>query len=132
MTDNASQLEDVLRDLAGRGFGVQTFSKAVNAAKNIHANMEPQARMERVRNVYQKVKTLFEAERARKDKLQEQLQTAPDDISRQELHRAFEACELRVKSLNLVLLYYASGLKHIYEEHDEGTEHSEGAAGGQA
>ncbi|KAH6937254.1 hypothetical protein HPB50_026208 [Hyalomma asiaticum] len=51
MTDNASRLEDVLRDLTKRGFGLQVFSKAVTSAKQIHHDMDPQARMERVRNV---------------------------------------------------------------------------------
>lgn len=125
MTDNASRLEDVLRDLTKRGFGLQVFSKAVTSAKQIHHDMDPQARMERVRNVYQRVKISFEAERQRRDKLETQIASAPDEATRQELRPAFEQCEQRLKGLNLILLYYASGLKCIYEEHEDASEHSE-------
>ncbi|XP_049522384.1 PDZ domain-containing protein 8-like [Dermacentor silvarum] len=128
MTDSGSRLEEILRDLSHRGFGVQVFSKAVTAAKHIHSDLEPQARMERVRNVYQRVKISFEGERQRRDKLEEQLANTPDEATRQELRPSLEHCEQRLKGLNLVLLYYASGLKHIYEEHDEGSEHSEAPA----
>ncbi|XP_054929784.1 uncharacterized protein [Dermacentor andersoni] len=125
MTDNGSRLEEVLRNLSHRGFGMQLFTKAVTAAKHMHSDLEPQARMERIRNVYQRVKISFEAERQRKDKLEEQLTKAPDEAARQALRPSLEQSEQRLKGLNLVLLYYASGLKHIYEEHDEGSEHSE-------
>ncbi|KAH6934737.1 hypothetical protein HPB50_000408 [Hyalomma asiaticum] len=125
MTDNASRLEDVLRDLTKRGFGLQVFTKAVTSAKQIHHDMDPQARMERVRNVYQRVKISFEAERQRRDKLETQIASAPDEATRQELRPAFEQSEQRLKGLNLILLYYASGLKCIYEEHEDASEHSE-------
>ncbi|XP_065282940.1 PDZ domain-containing protein 8-like [Dermacentor albipictus] len=127
MTDNASRLEEVLRHLSHRGFGMELFSKAVTAAKHMHSDLKPQARMERVRNVYQRVKVSYEAERQRKDKLEEQLTKAPDEATRQALRPLLEQCEQRLKGLNLVLLYYASGLKHIYEEH-EGSGHSEAPA----
>lgn len=74
------------------------------------------------------MKISFEAERQRRDKLEEQLANTPDEATRQELRPSLEHCEQRLKGLNLVLLYYASGLKHIYEEHDEGSEHSEAPA----
>ncbi|XP_077560421.1 uncharacterized protein LOC144175193 [Haemaphysalis longicornis] len=126
LTDNASGLENVLQGLAARGYGMETFAEAVKAAKKIHGDLEPQARVDRVRNVYQIVKGAFESERERKDKLGAQLSTAADEATRQELRQSYEASELRLKGLNLVLLYYASGLKHLYEEHDEGSERTEG------
>ncbi|XP_049268339.1 uncharacterized protein LOC125757150 [Rhipicephalus sanguineus] len=128
MTDHASRLEDVLRDLTQRGFGVQVFSKAVTYAKRIHRDLEPQARLERVRNVYQRVKISFEAERQRRDNLETHIASAPDEATRQELRPSFEQCEQRLKGLNLVLLYYASGLKCIYEEREEASDHSEAQA----
>ncbi|KAH8024823.1 hypothetical protein HPB51_001237 [Rhipicephalus microplus] len=128
MTDNASRLDDVLSNLTQRGFGIQVFSKAVTSAKHIHRDLEPHARLERVRNVYQRVKITFEAERKRRDKLESQIASAPDEATRQELRPAFEQCEQRLKGLNLVLLYYASGLKYIYEDRERASDHCEAQA----
>ncbi|XP_075734270.1 PDZ domain-containing protein 8 [Rhipicephalus microplus] len=128
MTDNASRLDDVLSNLTQRGFGIQVFSKAVTSAKHIHRDLETHARLERVRNVYQRVKITFEAERQRRDKLESQIASAPDEATRQELRPAFEQCEQRLKGLNLVLLYYASGLKYIYEDRERASDHCEAQA----
>lgn len=77
---------------------------------------------------YQRVKISFEAERQRRDNLETHIASAPDEATRQELRPSFEQCEQRLKGLNLVLLYYASGLKCIYEEREEASDHSEAQA----
>ncbi|CAN8013079.1 unnamed protein product, partial [Ixodes pacificus] len=81
LTEHAGQLEGVLKHLASKGFGLRMYAVAGEQAKLLHADLDDQQRMDRVRR--------FNAGLAKS--------------------------EQRLKGLNLVLLYYASGLKHLYE-----------------
>ncbi|CAN7978626.1 unnamed protein product, partial [Ixodes persulcatus] len=86
LTEHAGQLESVLKRLASKGFGLRMYAAAGEQAKLLHADLDEQHRMDRVRH--------FNAGLAKS--------------------------EQRLKGLNLVLLYYASGLKYLYEEAGSG------------
>ncbi|XP_037567487.1 uncharacterized protein LOC119448073 [Dermacentor silvarum] len=114
MQDTASGLNGALNYLSTRQYGLRMYAVAVEEAKRIHEDLPPEQRMERVRKVYQRVKTEHDKEKADRDKLQARAKTHPDAANA----KALASAEERVKNLNLLLLYYASGLKHIYEDQE--------------
>ncbi|CAN7978724.1 unnamed protein product, partial [Ixodes persulcatus] len=93
LTEHAGQLESVLKRLASKGFGLRMYAAAGEQAKLLHADLDEQHRMDRVRH------------------------TASDAA---EFNAGLAKSEQRLKGLNLVLLYYASGLKYLYEEAGSG------------
>ncbi|XP_065289556.2 uncharacterized protein [Dermacentor albipictus] len=65
-------------------------------------------------NEYQRVKTVYEREKVERERLQARAKTHHDAATA----KALAAAEERVKNLNLLLLYYASGLKCLYENQE--------------
>lgn len=63
---------------------------------------------------YQRVKAVYEREKVERERLQARTKTHHNAASA----KALAAAEERVKNLNLLLLYYASGLKCIYEDQE--------------
>ncbi|KAK8785977.1 hypothetical protein V5799_007658 [Amblyomma americanum] len=108
LSDSASGLNTVLKNLQAKQYGLRMYAVAVEEARHIHEDLPPEQRMERVRNVYHRVKAAFEKEQ--RERLQVQSK------SKAGLSSPLASSEERIKHLNLVLLYYASGLKHIYEK----------------
>ncbi|CAN8006106.1 unnamed protein product, partial [Ixodes hexagonus] len=86
MSERAGQLENVLDRLSKKGFGLRMYALAAGEqAEYLHFDLEEKERMDRVRSVV-------------------------TDAS-----AALAKVEQRLKGLNLVLLFYASGLKFLYE-----------------
>lgn len=115
MSDSASGLNGALKYLETKQYGLRMYAVAVEEAKHIHEDLPPDERMERVRRVYQRVKAEYDKEKEERDKQQARAKTRPETPGSA---AQAAAAEERLKNLNLLLLYYASGLKHIYEEHD--------------
>lgn len=51
LTEHAGQLESVLKSLASKGFGLRMYAVAGEQAKLLHADLDEQQRMDRVRRV---------------------------------------------------------------------------------
>ncbi|XP_077560425.1 PDZ domain-containing protein 8-like [Haemaphysalis longicornis] len=114
LNEAGTDLSTVLKMVASKQVGMGTFGLAVNEASNIHADLPPDTRLERVRNGYHKVKAEYESEKSKRDDLAAQVKAVKNP--RMSLVSALAASEERLKALNLILLYYASGLKHLYEQ----------------
>ncbi|XP_075544842.1 uncharacterized protein LOC142578973 [Dermacentor variabilis] len=114
MSDTTNALNGALNYLNGKQYGLRMYAVAVEEAKHIHKDLPPEQRIERVRKVYQRVKAVYEREKLERERLQARTKTHHDAASA----KALAAAEERVKNLNLLLLYYASGLKCIYEDQE--------------
>lgn len=66
------------------------------------------------------MKVVFETEQQKKESLQSQAAAAKTASAAAEFNAGLAKSEQRLKGLNLVLLYYASGLKYLYEEAGSG------------
>ncbi|XP_075742068.1 uncharacterized protein LOC142794809 [Rhipicephalus microplus] len=115
MSDTASGLNRALKYLESKQYGLRMYAVAVEEAKNIHRDLPADARTERVRQVYHRVKAEYEREKEEREKAQARAKAHPNDAG--SVAQA-AAAEERLKNINLLLLYYASGLKHIYEDHE--------------
>ncbi|KAL3242887.1 hypothetical protein MRX96_020903 [Rhipicephalus microplus] len=115
MSDTASGLNRALKYLESKQYGLRMYAVAVEEAKNIHRDLPPDARTERVRQVYHRLKAEYEREKEEREKAQARAKAHPNDAG--SVAQA-AAAEERLKNINLLLLYYASGLKHIYEDHE--------------
>ncbi|XP_064481653.1 PDZ domain-containing protein 8-like isoform X2 [Ornithodoros turicata] len=121
MTDDTHNLNAILEDLDRRDYSMRMYAVASHQAKFLHQELNGEERLNRVHNVYQKVKVVFERERQQKGKLEAALAAATTSNAKSEIVAKLTQCDKRIKHLNLVLLYYACGLKHLYAERHETT-----------
>ncbi|XP_064481658.1 PDZ domain-containing protein 8-like isoform X2 [Ornithodoros turicata] len=129
MNADAENLNHILDSLSHRIFDLRLFAIANEQAKFLHDDLKGDERRKRIENVYQKVKAVFEKEKQNKEKLSASVAAATGG-AKSEAETKLAQCGKRLKAINLVLLYYACGLKRMNVDHPDvaidGDKHSEG------